>query len=46
MVWYSTKVQSEQDLAVKLQELQNGGHTIIDVISKDGILVIISHAAS
>ena len=42
MTWYTTKVQKEQDLAVELQRLEDATHTIRDIISKDGTLVIIS----
>ena len=42
MAWFSTKVQKEQDLAIELQRLQDATHTIVDVISKDGVLVILS----
>lgn len=42
MNWFTTKVESLDKLASELKRLDDAGHTIFSVVSKDGALVIIS----
>lgn len=44
MTYYTTKVFLK-NLQDKLQELSDGGHTIVSVVNGDGFLVIISTTA-
>ena len=43
MTWYTTKVADLKDLVAELDRLEVDLHTIFKVISKDGVLIIISH---
>ena len=42
MTWYTTTVDAPEKLQGKLQELEDAGHTIVQVIALSGKAVIIS----
>lgn len=44
MTYFTTKVVTK-NLEEKLQELADGGHTIVSVVNGDGFLIIISTTA-
>lgn len=45
MTYYTTKVSKLEQLAPELQRLADSGHTIVQTITIDGFIVIISTTA-